>query len=597
MQINAYVASLIAAALVSGLLAVNILRQRPARGSTELACLMLAAAEWSLAIGLEASVLSLPSKLFWSAVAYVGTTTAPVFYFLFALRRTQHDQWVSPATVSCLFAIPLISTAMAATNQWHGLLWSQVTLIHSWGGVTAVYARGPWFWVNVSYAYLMLALGLSVLLWRIVTLPHLYSRQTRMFFIASLAPLVGNMVYLLSPRAVSGIDPTPIAFVLTGLLLALAIHRYRLLDLVPLGREMLFENLQDAVLFLDAQQQIVDLNPAAQRVFGLSAEAIGGSALSLASAWPDIADLLQAQKEMQREVVLGISEQRHFEVRLSFLRDGQGNLAGRLIVLHDITERKEAEQKLLAMERHVWQAQKLESLGILAGGMAHDFNNLLTAILGNIEFAALELPPHSTVRVYLDDASRAAQRVADLTRQMLAYAGRGQFMIKPVDLNELIKRMTLLLRAAVAENVALDLSLAPGLPMIMGDPTYLGQIIMSLVDNAAEAMGDAGGQISIATGVQACSDADLQKSRLEDRPAAGSFAYLEVADTGCGMDEQVQQHLFEPFYTTKLMGRGLGMAVVLGVVQAHQGAIFLQSEIGKGTTIRVLFPIAHQVDG
>ncbi len=259
MQINLYIASLIATGLLSASLGAYILRRRRAWGSIELALLLLAAAEWALAISVEAAVTTRPQKVLWSAIAYPGTVAAPVL-LLYALRHANLDRWITRRRVVCLFILPIITAGMAATNEWHRLLWTDVILFNGWGGVTAQYLRGPWWWLLVGYSYLAAGLGFVILLWAVLFLPHLYSRQSRLLVVASAAPLAASGLYVLIPRAVAGFDPTPAAFALTGTLLALAIFRYRLLDLVPLARESLFENTQDGVLFLDAQRRVVDLN-------------------------------------------------------------------------------------------------------------------------------------------------------------------------------------------------------------------------------------------------------------------------------------------------------------------------------------------------
>ena len=259
----------------------------------------------------------------------------------------------------------------------------------------------------------------------------------------------------------------------------------------------------------------------------------------------------------------------------------------------DITEHKRAEAERMEMERQLLHHQKLESLGVLAGGIAHDFNNLLTAITGNLELAQQDGTLGSTARLRIEHAVKAARRAADLTRQMLAYSGRGHFIIRELDLNALVEENSHLLQTAIAKTASLELRLAAQLPPIRADVAQVQQIVMNLITNASEALGGQPGVITLTTGVQDYDQAALSRSRLEVRPPAGRFVYLEVSDTGCGMDQETQERLFEPFFTTKFTGRGLGMAAVLGIVRGHQGAIFVDSAPGQGTTVRVLFPVAE----
>ncbi len=259
----------------------------------------------------------------------------------------------------------------------------------------------------------------------------------------------------------------------------------------------------------------------------------------------------------------------------------------------DITARKQAEEEHRTLEAQIQHAQKLESLGVLAGGIAHDFNNLLVAILGNADLALGELSPASPARDSLAEIETAARRAADLCRQMLAYSGRGQFLIAPVDLNDIVSEMTHLLEVSISKKVAVKYALAPDLPTIEADATQIRQIIMNLITNASEAIGDESGGITVSTGVMDCDRAYLSSTYLDEELSEGSYVYLEVADTGCGMDAQTQQSMFDPFFTTKFTGRGLGLAAAIGIVRGHHGAIKVYSEPGRGTTFKVLFPPSH----
>jgi PAS domain S-box-containing protein len=278
-------------------------------------------------------------------------------------------------------------------------------------------------------------------------------------------------------------------------------------------------------------------------------------------------------------------------------RDAAGTIIGVFAAARDITERMQAEADRLEMERRMLHGQKLESLGVLAGGIAHDFNNLLAVILGDLDLALMTLPHDSPVRARIDQALQASQRAASLIRQMLAYAGKGHFNLKEIDLNEIVSGNAVLFRTSVARNIALEIIAAPGLPLIKADQGQVQQVIMNLIINASEAIGAGSGAITLRSGLQECDDECLKRSRVDVKPGGGMFVFLEVSDTGCGMDEETRLRLFEPFFTTKFTGRGLGMAAVLGIVRAHKGAILLESEPGQGTTFRVLFPVSTEVIG
>jgi PAS domain S-box-containing protein len=256
----------------------------------------------------------------------------------------------------------------------------------------------------------------------------------------------------------------------------------------------------------------------------------------------------------------------------------------------DLSAQKQAEDERLNLERQLLHAQKLESLGVLAGGIAHDFNNILTAIIGNADLALMRLNPESPVLENLQRIEKAAARAADLARQMLAYSGKGMFVIESIDLNRLVEEMGHMLTVSISKKALLSYNLTHPLSAVEVDATQIRQIIMNLVINASEAIGDDNGVIAISTGCMECDQKSLKELWLNDSIPAGEYVFLEVADSGCGMDEDTLTKIFDPFFTTKFTGRGLGMAAVLGIVRGHKGAIKVWSEPGKGSSFKVLLP-------
>jgi two-component system cell cycle sensor histidine kinase/response regulator CckA len=286
-----------------------------------------------------------------------------------------------------------------------------------------------------------------------------------------------------------------------------------------------------------------------------------------------------------------------YELRAVPLYDDQGELWGAIEVARNITERKRAEEERTRMEAQMREVQKLESLGVLAGGIAHDFNNLLMAILGNADLALLALSIASPARPHVEEISRGSLRAADLCRQMLAYSGKGRFVIGRYDLGEIVQEMAQMLKVSVSKKANLRYSFTAALPAVEVDATQMRQVIMNLIINASEAMEDQNGFISVVTGVMDCDRAFLAESYLDDNLPEGKYVYLEVADTGCGMDDDTRRRIFDPFFTTKFTGRGLGLAAVLGIVRGHQGAIKVYSEPGQGTTFKVLLPAVEWAPG
>jgi PAS domain S-box-containing protein len=265
--------------------------------------------------------------------------------------------------------------------------------------------------------------------------------------------------------------------------------------------------------------------------------------------------------------------------------DSNGNVLSMIGTIQDITERKQLEQQL----QHT---QKLESLGVLAGGIAHDFNNLLAVIIGHCSLATLR--PDAAVE-HIPQIEKAADRAAELCRQMLAYAGKSQLFMTQVDLGSLVNEMVRMLKSTIKKNVDIKLALSADIPSIRGDASQINQIVMNLIINASEAIGEAQGEVCVSLAKAEISAERAEKDYIGNLIPSGRYLRLEVTDNGCGMDDETKKRIFEPFYTTKFTGRGLGMSAVLGIITAHKGALQLSSHPGHGATFNVFLPI--QDDG
>ena len=286
--------------------------------------------------------------------------------------------------------------------------------------------------------------------------------------------------------------------------------------------------------------------------------------------------------------------ERHMISSAMLVRDGNGEPARIVGTQVDITEQVRSDEERARVEAQLQQAQKLESLGVLAGGIAHDFNNLLVGILGNASLALLDLEPGAEARQSIAEIEQSAQRAAEHTRQLLAYAGKGRYVVESADASAVITEMTPLMRTAISRNASLQMDLATALPRIDVDVNQFRQVVMNLITNASDALEAKPGLISVRTGRQEISREYLASCAPGSDAQPGSFTYVEVHDNGTGMDETTSQRIFEPFFSTKFTGRGLGLAATMGIMRSHHGAIRVYSEVGSGTSMKLLFPCSTQ---
>jgi two-component system cell cycle sensor histidine kinase/response regulator CckA len=360
------------------------------------------------------------------------------------------------------------------------------------------------------------------------------------------------------------------------------------------------EGTSDLIVESNAEARVIYMSATSQEMLGYEpGELVGTTAIPILAHPDEVEDLMERFLETiksDRPVRVDPFRLRHRNgsylwceaVGLSYhAADGGLRLVG---VIRDVSERIKSERERTELEGRIQQAQKLEGLGVMAGGIAHDFNNLLTPILGDTSLALMDLEPRSPLRERLEKVHRAARRAAALTNQLLAYAGRGPLVSEPINLSQLVLEMAQLLESSLSQKAVLSYEMSADAPPILGDAAQISQVVMNLITNASEAIGDGSGRVAIRTGDVEGSRIPPSASQFGHELGDGHYSYFEVEDNGCGMNSATRARIFDPFFTTKFTGRGLGLAAVLGIVRGHHGAVELESHPSRGTRFRVLLP-------
>jgi len=621
-----YIILLIASMVIS--IAVGIYAFRKADGSAVrfFAILTVFQALWTVGNLFEIFSSSLTQKLFWDNFQWIPTAVMPPMLLAFALRftgrrlRREKLYWILIVIISVLFVIS------AWMDPWLGLMRHSIVL-KSHNGITELtYGFTPMHHVANIFVVGVAVWGLGIIFQYLLRAPKLYQTQIAVILFGAASPFLAAMIAVLDLDFGYQRDMMPISFIALNLCIAWGLLGFRLFDVVPLAREMIIENLTDPITVLDAEDRVVDLNPALRRLLQVTIkkDPIGHSAWEVFAHWPDLLERFRGDGAPDGDLSIREGDQTlWFNIRVMQLSSRRGRPLGRLVIARNITAEKTSELELrqhrddletlvqartaeLAatnqrlrnemaerekIEERMRQGQKMEALGRLAGGVAHDLNNMLVPILNYTQLVLTGMDSTNPNHAQLTQVLRAAERAADLARQILAFSRRQVLQLAPLDLNRIVKEDEGILRRLIGADIRINVHCLDKSALVLADRSQLDQILFNLVVNARDAMPN-GGELTIRVGEATLSEGELPDDWAIGPPAPGKHFTLEVSDTGTGMDATTRAQMFEPFFTTKEEGKGtgLGLSTVFGIVKQHGAVLKVRSEPYCGSTFQIFFP-------
>jgi len=579
------------AGIISLIIAFAIWRRRPGPGVNAFVLMMVAVALWTIGSALEISSMTLNAKIFFLRLIYLGVVIVPTSWVLFALEYTGKDQWINRRTLILFAAFPALTMFVILTNGWHFQFWQQYETEIIDGLVQTNFGFDTLFWVHTAYSYLMLFVGAVILIRAVVSSPQLYRGQIGLILIGAIMPFVGNILFLsqLNPFP-EYVDFTATAFVATGIPIGWALYRFRLMDIVPVARATVFDNMVDGVLVVDSETRIVDINDAAIRILGLKDSGVVGK--SLVEVWSKQRDLLLQFRDVKRintEVELDVGgESRIFNVRVSALKNRHDEITGRIATLTDITTLKQINRELVIARQKADEATRLKSEFLAT--MSHELRTPLGAVIGYSELMLTGMVGELADKhhEYTDRIHSNAQYLLRLINDILDIskieAGRMELALQPFEVkhwvDNIVKQHEVL---ASEKGLDFQVEIDPKLPQtLIGDSARLRQVVINLLSNAFKFTRE--GQV-----------------KFEVNQNDKTTWKIEVSDTGIGIPPHKQETIFEEFHqvdgssTREFGGTGLGLAIVRRFVLMMGGTIRLNSTLDAGSTFTIILPVLSEI--
>jgi PAS domain S-box-containing protein len=595
---------LLAALLTSALALYAWQRRHTLRGLRSFVLMLIAVTQWTLSNAMKLAAVDLTAKLFWANVQSVGIALVPTLWLFFCLEYTGESQRLKPRHFLLLSIEPMLYIITVWTNSLHHLFRVDSQLILQNGIVTLDQTHGPVLAIHAAYSYLLLLISAALLFRTTWRTTHLYRNQAIALMIAGLLPTMTSLLYVFDIQPLNITSLTPLTFTLSAITLAWALFRLRLLDIVPVARDTVIENLQDGIIVLDEAGRIADINPAGARILRKPVEQLLGSPASDAFAsGPGVSENYALQTQLRSAIVSEMGDGTHyFEMRISNLHDQNGQPKGRLIVLHDITQRREAETALKEAKETAETASRTKSEFLAT--MSHELRMPLNSIIGYTDLTLMgtygDLTDRQRDRLekVSDNGKHLLQIITDIMDISRIEAKDLHLNLEQVDLNPLLEQcLTTATPIAEEKGLTLTHNVITDLPPITADPRRVRQIVLNLLGNAIKFTED--GMIVLHASV-------LDKATVANLPvqAAGQheqWALIAVEDTGIGIARQDEAAAFEDFRqvdgssTRQYQGVGLGLTIARRFTTLMNGHIWMESQPEQGTTFYVLLPAAPAI--
>ncbi len=571
----------------SSLLALSfgmwLLNRKGISGSGYLAIGEFIAGWWAFCGGMEVASQTLGLKILWSQLSYLSIATSPLMYFLFTLEYGQIEGWITRKKVLFMLIVPFLVILFALTNSIHKLLWPEVHLIN--GGAYAVYSQGPVFWLNVVYQYLLLVIGLGILVSAFYRLPRYYKPQIILIIGASILPYIANFLYISRLLPFKGLDITPLSFILMLGLIALGIMRFRLFDLVPLARKQVLDTIRAAVIVLDREERIVDLNPATEQIIGKKSNRMIGFPLIEFIPWLAMY-LAEQQNKPYFNIEITLNE-KFYDLQCSVLLGKKGQAWGKILVIRDITAKKETEDMLISANTKLKKEIKERELAIadldaFAHTVAHDLKNPIGSLIGVGELMDERLQNDSQeLKTYTEIVRQSGYRMLRIVNELLLLASVRKIDVerKPLDMKAVLEEVKNRLKEMIDEYHASIIE-TDAWPMVMGYGPWIEEVWTNYISN----------------GIKYGGTPPVLKLHAE-YTNGNQQVLLSIQDNGNGLPPAVLDKLFNEyvrFSELNVEGSGLGLSIVKRIVEKLGGKVSVTSENepGKGCLFSFILPAA-----